>query len=55
MLEAAYILRDWTGVRLGHVQRRKPETVFGFAPRPLDEELLSTAGSFVRTGLVPAP
>jgi nucleoside-diphosphate-sugar epimerase len=65
MRQAAYILRDWTGVDdvieapvLGDVRRpsnRKAKTVLGFAPRPIDEALLSTAGSLVRTGLVPAP
>ena len=65
MREAAYILRDWTGVEavieapvVGDVRRpsnRKAKTLLGFAPRPIDEALLSTAGSLVRTGLVPAP
>ncbi|MCW2649197.1 MAG: hypothetical protein JWR32_173 [Mycobacterium sp.] len=65
MLEAAYILRDWTGVNsaikapvIGDVRRpsnRKAKSVLGFTPRPIDEAILSTAGSFVRTGLAPGP
>lgn len=65
MLQAAHILRDWTGVDdpidapvLGYIHRpsnRKARTVLGFSPRPIEEALLSTAGGFVRTGLVPAP
>jgi dihydroflavonol-4-reductase len=65
MREAAYILRDWTGVDyltdwpvLGEVLRpcnQKAKRILGFRPRPIDEALLSTAGSLVRTGLVPAP
>lgn len=65
MPEAAYILRDRTGVNsvikapvIGDVRRasnRKAKTVLGFTPRPIDEALLSTAGGFVRAGLVPAP
>ncbi|MGA7134884.1 MAG: aldehyde reductase [Mycobacterium sp.] len=65
MGDAACILRDWTGVEsafrspiVGEILRpsnRKAKVVLGFTPRPIDEALLSTAGSLVRTGLVPAP
>jgi dihydroflavonol-4-reductase len=65
MGDAARILRDWTGVEspsassiVGEILRpsnRKAKAVLGFTPRPIDEALLSTAGSLVRTGLVPAP
>jgi nucleoside-diphosphate-sugar epimerase len=65
MLEAAYILRDWTAVNtvieapvLGEILRpsnRKAKTVLGWTPRPIDEALRSTAGSFVPTGLIPPP
>ena len=65
MDDAARILREWTGVEssirspiLGEILRpcnRKAKAVLGFTPRPIDEALLSTAGSLVRTGLVPAP
>jgi nucleoside-diphosphate-sugar epimerase len=65
MGDAARILRDWTGVEsafassiVGEILRpsnRKAKVVLGFTPRPIDEALLSTAGSLVRTGLVPAP
>jgi dihydroflavonol-4-reductase len=65
MREAAVILRDWTGVAdvinapiIGDVRRpsnHKAKTVLGWRPRPTDEALLATAGSLVRTGLVPAP
>ena len=65
MGDAAHILRDWTGVEsaftspiVGEILRpsnRKAKVVLGFTPRPIDEALLSTAGSLVRTGLVPAP
>src|SRR3984957_2434529 len=65
MGDAAHILRDWTGVEsavassiVGEILRpsnRKAKAVLGFTPRPTDEALLSTAGSLVRTGLVPAP
>src|ERR1700722_7430937 len=65
MGDAAHILRDWTGVEsafassiVGQILRpsnRKAKAVLGFTPRPIDEALLSTAGSLVRTGLVPAP
>jgi len=65
MGDAARILRDWTSVEsasgspiVGEILRptnRKAKAVLGFNPRPIDEALLSTAGSLVRTGLVPAP
>ena len=65
MREAAFILRDWTGVPdvikapiIGDVRRpsnHKAKTVLGWSPRSIDEALLATAGSLVRTGLVPAP
>lgn len=65
MRHAAHILHEWTGVEadiespiLGVILRpsnRKAKAVLGFCPRPIDEALLSTAGSLVRTGLVPAP
>jgi len=65
MDDAARILHEWTGVEssirspiLGEILRpsnRKAKAVLGFTPRPIDEALLSTAGSLVRTGLVPAP
>jgi hypothetical protein len=65
MREAAFILRDWTGVDdvitapiIGDVRRpsnHKAKTVLGWSPRSIDEALLATAGSLVRTGLVPAP
>jgi dihydroflavonol-4-reductase len=65
MLQAAYILRDWTGVKsvnaapvIGDVLRpcnRKAKTILDFTPGPIDEALLATAGSLVRLGLVPAP
>jgi dihydroflavonol-4-reductase len=65
MGDAARILHEWTGVEsgigapiLGEILRpsnRKAKAVLGFTPRPIDEALLSTAGSLVRTGLVPAP
>ncbi|WP_406816728.1 SDR family oxidoreductase [Mycobacterium sp. M23085] len=65
MGDAARILHEWTGVEvgigspvLGEILRpinRKAKAVLGFNPRPIDEALLSTAGSLVRTGLVPAP
>jgi dihydroflavonol-4-reductase len=65
MSDAARILSDWTGVEsasgsavVGEILRpsnRKAKAVLGFNPRPIDEALLSTAGSLVRTGLVPAP
>ena len=62
---AAYILREWTGAEtviespiVGEILRpsnRKAKAILGFSPRPIDEALLSTAGSLVRTGLVAAP
>jgi dihydroflavonol-4-reductase len=65
MARAAYILREWTGVEtdngspvVGEIIRpsnRKAKTILGFSPRPIEETLLATAGSLVRTGLVPAP
>lgn len=65
MSDAARILHEWTGVEsgigspiLGEILRpsnRKAKAVLGFTPRPINEALLSTAGSLVRTGLVPAP
>jgi hypothetical protein len=65
MGQAAQILHEWTGVEtaiespiVGEILRpgsRKAKAVFGFSPRPIDEALLSTAGSLVRTGLVAAP
>jgi len=65
MREAAFILRDWTGVPdvikapiIGDVRRpsnHKAKTVLGWSPRSIDEALLATAGSLVRTGLIPAP
>ena len=65
MSDAARILSDWTGVEsasgspvVGEILRpsnRKSKVVLGFIPRPIDEALLSTAGSLVRNGLVPAP
>jgi nucleoside-diphosphate-sugar epimerase len=65
MREAAFILRDWTGVDdvikapiIGDVRRpsnHNAKTVLGWSPRSIDEALLATAGSLVRTGLVPAP
>jgi dihydroflavonol-4-reductase len=65
MGHAAYVLREWTGAEtviespvLGEIVRpsnRKAKAVLGFNPRPIDEALLSTAGSLVRTGLVAAP
>jgi dihydroflavonol-4-reductase len=65
MGDAAHILHEWTGVASGvgspvlgqklRPSNRKAKTVLGFSPRPIDEALLSTAGSLVRTGLVPAP
>ena len=63
--DAARILHEWTGVEMGtgspilgeilRPSNRKAKAVLGFRPRPIDEALLSTAGSFVRTGLLPAP
>jgi nucleoside-diphosphate-sugar epimerase len=65
MREAAYILRDWTGVDdvikapiigdVRHPSNHKAKTVLGWSPRSIDEALLATAGSLVRTGLIPAP
>jgi nucleoside-diphosphate-sugar epimerase len=65
MREAAFILRDWTGVDdvikapiIGDVRypaNHKAKTVLGWSPRSIDETLLATAGSLVRTGLIPAP
>jgi nucleoside-diphosphate-sugar epimerase len=65
MGDAAHILREWTGAEavfespiLGEIMRpsnRKAKDILGFTPRPIDEALLSTAGSLVRTGLVAAP
>jgi nucleoside-diphosphate-sugar epimerase len=65
LLQAAYILRDWTGVKsviaapvIGDVLRpcnRKAKTVLGFTPGPIDEALLATAGSLARLGLAPPP
>ena len=65
MRHAAHLLREWTGVEtdikapiVGAILRpssRKAKAALGFRPRPIDEALLSTAGSLVRTGLVPAP
>ena len=65
MGHAAHILHEWTGVEtavespiVGEILRpssRKAKTVLGFSPRPIDEALLSTAGSLVRTGLVATP
>jgi len=65
MREAAYILRDWTGVAdvikapiigdVRHPSNHKAKTVLGWRPRSIDEALLATAGSLVRTGLIPAP
>jgi dihydroflavonol-4-reductase len=65
MGHAAYILREWTGAEtgiespiVGEILRpcnRKAKAILGFSPRPIDEALLSTAGSLVRTGLVAAP
>jgi dihydroflavonol-4-reductase len=65
MLDAAYILRDWTrvgavigGTVTGDIRRpsnRKAKVVLGWTPRqPIDEALLSTAGSLVRVGLIEA-
>ena len=65
MLDAAYILRDWTRVGavigatvIGDIRRpsnRKAKVVLGWTPRqPIDEALLSTAGSLVRVGLIEA-
>jgi nucleoside-diphosphate-sugar epimerase len=65
MDDAARILSEWTGVEstfgspiVGEILKptnRKAKAILGFTPRPIDEALLSTAGSLVRTGLVPAP
>ena len=65
MDDAARILREWAGVEssirspiLGEILRpsnRKAKAALGFTPRPIDEALLSTAASLVRTGLVPKP
>jgi dihydroflavonol-4-reductase len=65
MGDAAHILSEWTGVGsaigspvLGEILRpsnRKAKALMEFNPRPIDETLLSAAGSLVRTGLVPAP
>ena len=65
MLDAAYILRDWTRVGavigatvIGDIRRpsnRKAKVVLGWTPRqPIDEALLATAGSLVRVGLIEA-
>jgi dihydroflavonol-4-reductase len=65
MLDAAYILRDWTRVGAvigatvtGDIRRpsnRKAKVVLGWTPRqPIDEAILSTAGSLVRVGLIEA-
>ena len=65
MLDAAYILRDWTRVGavigatvIGDIRRpsnRKAKVVLGWTPRqPIDEAVLSTAGSLVRVGLIDA-
>ena len=65
MLDAAYILRDWTRVGavigatvIGDIRRpsnRKAKVVLGWTPRqPIDEAILSTAGSLVRVGLIEA-
>jgi nucleoside-diphosphate-sugar epimerase len=65
MRDAAFMLRDWTGVPdvikapiIGDVRRpsnQKAKTLLGWSPRAIDEALLATAGSLVRTGLVPGP
>jgi nucleoside-diphosphate-sugar epimerase len=65
MRDAAFMLRDWTGVDdvikapiIGDVRRpsnQKAKTLLGWSPRAIDEALLATAGSLVRTGLVPGP
>jgi dihydroflavonol-4-reductase len=65
MRRAAHILHEWTGVEtdvelpiVGDILRpsnRKAKAALGFSPRPIDEALISAAGSLVRTGLVPAP
>jgi dihydroflavonol-4-reductase len=65
MLVAAYMLREWTGVGavidapvIGDIRRpsnRKAKVVLGWTPRqPIDEAILSTAGSLVRVGLIEA-
>ena len=65
MLDAAYILRHWTRVGavigatvIGDIRRpsnRKAKVVLGWTPRqPIDEAILSTAGSLVRVGLIEA-
>jgi dihydroflavonol-4-reductase len=64
MGDAVDILHEWPGAEtgigppIGQIARpnnRKAKAVLGFEPRPIDEALLSTAGSLVRTGLLPAP
>jgi dihydroflavonol-4-reductase len=65
MGDAAHILREWTGAEtvvespivgdVLHPSNRKAKAVLGFSPRPIDDALLSTAGSLVRTGLIAAP
>jgi dihydroflavonol-4-reductase len=65
MRDAAFMLRDWTGVDdvikapiIGDVRRpsnQKAKTLLGWSPRAIDEARLATAGSLVRTGLVPGP
>jgi dihydroflavonol-4-reductase len=65
MLDAAYILRDWTRVGavigatvIGDIRRpsnRKAKVVLGWTPRqPIAEAILSIAGSLVRVGLIEA-
>ena len=65
MRQAAHILHDWASVdavmasavvgEIGWPSNRKAKGLLGFSPRPIDETLLSTAGSLVRLGLVPTP
>ena len=65
MRQAAHILHDWASVdavmaspvvsEIGWPSSRKAKGLLGFRARPIDEALLSTAGSLVRLGLVPIP
>lgn len=65
MDDAARILHEWIGAEsrirspiLGEILRpsnRKAKAALGFTARPIDEALLSTAASLIRTGLAPAP
>jgi len=65
MAEAAYILRDWTGVNslikaalhrsVAARSRNGLGLAVGRVPNITDDGRLSTAGGLVRTGLVPAP